>query len=113
VGEEGRQAGVVVAGGVGVVKEELLGGAKLRLGLRESENGWMSPAPGRCSWQQVTRRWASALGAFSWRKLLRTWSARCSEVVHLGGGLQGLVSAAVARGGFEVGLRWWQRQVRR
>jgi hypothetical protein len=31
VGEEGWQAGVVVAGGVGVVGEELLGDAKLRV----------------------------------------------------------------------------------
>jgi hypothetical protein len=38
VGEDGRQAGVVVAGRVGVVREELLGGAKLGLGSRGSGN---------------------------------------------------------------------------
>jgi hypothetical protein len=46
-GEEGRQAGVVVAaGGVGVVGEELLGDTKLGLGSRGSRDGWRSPAPG-------------------------------------------------------------------
>jgi hypothetical protein len=47
VGEEGQQVGVVVAGGVGVVGEELLGGAELGLGSRGSGSGRRSPAPGR------------------------------------------------------------------
>jgi hypothetical protein len=64
VGEEGRQAGVVVTGGVGAVGEELLCGAKLGLGSRESENGRRSLAPGRSSRRQGTQWWASALGAF-------------------------------------------------
>jgi hypothetical protein len=51
VGEEGRQARVVVAGGVGVVGEELLGGDKLEVGSRGSENGKRSPVPRRCSWR--------------------------------------------------------------
>jgi hypothetical protein len=88
MGEEGRQAGVVATGGVGVVGEELLGGAKLGLGSMGSENGRRHPTLGRCSRRQETQRCASALGAFSWRKLLGTWPARRSKVVHLGGGLQ-------------------------
>jgi hypothetical protein len=51
VGEEGRQARVVVAGGVGVVGEELLGGDKLEVGSRGSENGQRSPMLRRCSWR--------------------------------------------------------------
>jgi hypothetical protein len=50
VGEEGRQAGVVVVGGVGVVG--VVGGKKLGVGSRGSENDWRSPTPRRCSlWQ--------------------------------------------------------------
>jgi hypothetical protein len=86
--EEGWQAVVVTADGVGVVGEEVLGGAKLGVGSRGSGNGQRSPALGLCSWQQGTRRWASALGAFSWRKLLETWPDRHCEVVHLEGSLQ-------------------------
>jgi hypothetical protein len=86
----------------------LLGSAKLGLGSRGSKNGRRSPTPGRCSQWQRTQRWALALGAFSWIKLLVTWPAQCSEVMHLGGGLQWLVGAPVAWGGFEVGLRRWQ-----
>jgi hypothetical protein len=41
---------------------------------------------------------ASSLGAFSWTTLLATWLTRCSEVVHLGDGLQWLVDTAAARG---------------
>jgi hypothetical protein len=97
----------VVVGGVGVVREELLGGAKLGLESKGSGNGQRSPTSGRCSQRQWTRRWASALGAFSWNKLLITWPAQRSVVVHLGGVLQWLVDAPVAWGGFEVGLRRW------
>jgi hypothetical protein len=88
VGEEGRQAGVVVVGGVGMVGEELLGGTKLRVRSRVFGNGRRSPMPGRCSRRQGTQWWPSALSAFSWWKLLRTWPAQRSEVEHLGGGLQ-------------------------
>jgi hypothetical protein len=55
VGEEGWQTEVVVAGGVVVVGEVLLGGVKLRVGSRGARNGRRSPAPGRCSWRQGTR----------------------------------------------------------
>jgi hypothetical protein len=86
--EEGRQAVMLTADEVGVVGEEVLGGAKHGVGSRGSGNGRSSPAPGLCSWQQGTRRWASALGTFSWRKLLETWPDQHCEVVHLEGGLQ-------------------------
>jgi hypothetical protein len=57
MGEEGRQAGVVVVGGVGVVGEELLGCVKLGVGSRGSRNGWRSPVPGRwLGWQGTQHR---------------------------------------------------------
>jgi hypothetical protein len=55
MGEEGRQAGVVVVGGVGVVGEELLGCVKLGVGSRGSRDGRRSPVPGRCLGWQGTR----------------------------------------------------------
>jgi hypothetical protein len=61
--EEGRQAGVVVAGGVGVVGEELLGCVKLGVGSRGSRNGRRSPVPGRCLGWQGTQRMLRLLAA--------------------------------------------------
>jgi hypothetical protein len=58
VGEEGRQAGVVVTGGVGVV-----GGKKLGVASRGSENDWRSPTLGRCSLWQGTQHWLRLLAA--------------------------------------------------
>jgi hypothetical protein len=55
MGEAGRQAGVVVAGGVGVVGEEPLGCVKLSVGSRGSRNGRQSPVLGRCLGWQGTR----------------------------------------------------------
>jgi hypothetical protein len=60
VGEEGQQTRVVIAGGVKVVGEELLGGTKLEVGSRGSRNDRRRPAPARSSWwtkeQTVVRR---------------------------------------------------------
>jgi hypothetical protein len=91
VGEDGRQAGVVVAwcrearGGVEGVRERL---------EESSAREVLAVAGDSAS--------TSALCAFLWRKLLRMWLARRSEVVHLGGGLQWLTSAAVVRGRVRV-----------
>jgi hypothetical protein len=48
-GEERRQAGVEVADAVPTVSEELLGGAKLGVGLRGSGNNGRRPALARSS----------------------------------------------------------------
>jgi hypothetical protein len=71
VGEERRQAGVEVTGGVGMGGEELLGGAELGVGSRGSENDRRGPAlvrSSRRSGEQNDDEWSRGGGGEARRK---------------------------------------------